>query len=77
MIIKSKDKRVYLKDLEDKFKKKKNSIYSLMQWSDAKEFFRRGSYCCGIAYSLHPIYAVLNAGEIVKKINDFYGLYQD
>lgn len=77
MIIKSKDKRVSLISLEAKFQKHAEMVFSWMQWNDAKVWFHRGIYACGIAYTLRPEYANLSAGEMIAKMNEYYGLYQD
>lgn len=77
MIIKSSNKRVSLVELEAKFPKRAGIVLSWMQWEDAKEWFNRGIYDCGLAYTLRPEYANLSAGEMIAKMNEHYGLYQD
>lgn len=77
MIIKSSNKRVSLSELEKRFHKWEDAVYGWMQWSDAKVWFRSAILNCGTTYSLHPEYAYLTVGEMIAKMNEHYGLYQD
>lgn len=72
-----KNGRVTLKELEGYFRKEADSIFSWMQWSDAKQFFLASNRADGIEYQLAKHLQYLTQGEINDTINKYYGVYQD
>ncbi len=77
LIIKSEDRRVSLSQLESRFPKWRDAIFSWMQWTDAKEWCNRGIYECGLSYTLRPEYADMTYAQMIAEMNKHYGLYQD
>lgn len=80
LIIKSEKRYVTLRELEDRFPKWKDAIFSWMQWTDAKEWFGRGGGFRpgeGTTYTLKHPYSEMTPGEMISAMNKHYGLYQD
>lgn len=77
LILKSPNGRVALSDLEERMPRHKYSIFSWMQWRDAKEWFTTAyGETPGLWYSLRHEYANFTVSEIIKSINQHYHLYQ-
>lgn len=64
--------RVHLHELEAALPKCKDSIFSWMQWRDAKNFFHAGSDTEGVYYYLRPEYEDAPPGEVYKAIHKFF-----
>ena len=64
--------RVHLHELEEALPKCKDSIFSWMQWSDAKNFFHVGSDAEGVYYSLLPKYEAATLAEVYRDIHNFF-----
>lgn len=78
MIIKSKDRCVSLSQLESRFPRWRDAIFSWMQWTDAKMWFHLNNrFGCGTTYYLRPEYADMTPAQMVAEMNKHYGLYQD
>lgn len=63
---------VYLHELEEALPRCKDSIFSWMQWSDAKNFFHGGNDVEGVYYYLRPEYADAPLAEVYKDIHKFF-----
>ena len=63
---------VHLRELEEALPKCKDSIFSWMQWSDAKNFFHGGSDAQGVYYYLRPEFADAPLAEVYKDIHNFF-----
>jgi len=78
MIIKSKDGYVSLSQLESRFPRWRDAIFSWMQWTDAKVWFQLSNrFGCGTTYSLRPEYTDLPPVQMIAEMNKHNGLYQD
>lgn len=64
--------RVHLRELEEALPKCKDSIFSWMQWSDAKNFFHGGNDAQGVYYYLRPEYTDAPLAEVYKDIHNFF-----
>lgn len=77
LILKSANGRVALSDLEERMPRHKYSIFSWMQWRDAKEWFTTAyGETPGLWYALRSEYKNSTVAEMVKSINQHYHLYQ-
>lgn len=74
LIKKDKAKRVELSRLEATFKRNANSVFSWMQWTDAKQWFTAGTCDTGICYYLKRHLEDASITEIYNDINQYYGL---
>ena len=63
---------VHLHELEEALPKCKDSIFSWMQWSDAKNFFHGGNDTEGIYYYLLPKYEAGTLAEVYRDIHNFF-----
>lgn len=68
---------VHLRELEEALPKCKDSIFSWMQWSDAKNFFHGGNDAQGVYYYLRPEYADAPLAEVYKDIHKFFNPHYD
>lgn len=64
--------RAHLRELEEALPSCKDSIFSWMQWSDAKKFFHGGNDAGGVYYYLRPEYADAPLAEVYKDIHKFF-----
>lgn len=78
LIKKSPNGRVALTDLEERMPRHKYSIFSWMQWRDAKEWFTTAyGETPGLWYALRREYADCTVQELIKSINQSYNIYQN
>ena len=63
---------VHLHELEEALPKCATSIFSWMQWSDAKNFFHAGNDTEGVYYYLRPEYEGATLAEVYKEIHKFF-----
>ena len=76
LIKKDRTNRVSLSRLEATFKRNANSVFSWMQWEDAKRWFVAGTCEDGICYHLKRHLKDTTIHEIYDNINQHYNLYQ-